>query len=79
MTVLRSSDYRGLAGERLFAFEGVRRAGQPRTAMAIFSFIHLFKKIFLAELAFAVSWGYSVVVMGRLLIVVASLVVEHRL
>jgi len=27
----------------------------------------------------AVSWGYSVVVMGRLLIVVASLAVEHGL
>ena len=30
-TVLWSGDNRGLAGEHLFAFEGVRRAGQPRT------------------------------------------------
>lgn len=48
--MLRSSDDRGLAGERLLAFEGVRRAGQPGTAVATFSFIHLFKKFFF------VSW-----------------------
>ena len=56
--------------------------------MATFSFIYLFLKYFLAELGLgccegfslvAVSWGYSLVVMGRLLIAVASLVADHGL
>lgn len=55
--MLRSSDNRGLAGERLLAFEGVRRAGQPGTAVATFSFIHLFKNFFLAELGLGCCEG----------------------